>query len=109
MNGGTVVSIGGSTAASRNLISGNGAQGINIQSNAPSNVTIQGNYIGVNLGGTAALPNAIGIRVSGSSNRNIVVGGFAAGTGNLISGTPTGVSIAGGSTGITAQDTLIRT
>jgi uncharacterized repeat protein (TIGR01451 family) len=77
--------IGGTTAATRNLISGNGGNGINIFEDAENNV-VQGNFIGTNAAGTAALPNGFsGVLIDESSDNN-TIGGTAAGTGNVISG-----------------------
>jgi parallel beta-helix repeat protein len=60
------VVIGGTSAATRNIISGNAAYGIELTSSV--NVVI-GNYIGTNVDGDASIPNAQGIRIIGSSNR----------------------------------------
>jgi hypothetical protein len=48
--------IGGLTPAARNVISGNGHQGI-VLSTLSTNTTIQGNFIGTTASGTAALSN----------------------------------------------------
>ncbi len=69
--------VGGTTAASRNLISGNGS-GVFVAGN--SNV-IQGNFIGTNAAGTAALANLAGVNLVGNGN---LVGGTVAGAGNRI-------------------------
>ena len=59
-----------------NLISGNGMMGIRV--NASNNVTIEGNYIGVNLGLTSAVPNGdFGIYIHSGSN-NVTIGPAAA-------------------------------
>ena len=80
-----------------NLISGNGTNGIQFQS---SSNTIQGNLIGTNAAGTAAIPNANdGIRMAAgvysgvtALTQNNVIGGPAAG--NIISGNGvTGIEI----------------
>jgi hypothetical protein len=71
--------IGGTAAAERNLISGNPAAGIIIDSD---NNVIEGNSIGTNAAGTAALPNGIGVELDNASHNTI--GGTAAGAGNLI-------------------------
>ena len=82
--------IGGTTAAARNVISGNGvgttfAAGVSIF-NASSNNQVLGNYIGTNAAGTAIVANtSSGVQISGSGTGN-VVGGAAVGAGNLISG-----------------------
>ncbi len=90
-NGGSGVSgigfstIGGTTAAQRNVISGNGFSGVAANFDSPGNF-VYGNYIGTNAAGTAAVPNKRGtLYVS-------TVGGTSAGQGNLVSGnTDTGI------------------
>jgi parallel beta-helix repeat protein len=77
--------IGGTTAADRNLISGNIGPGIRLNLNASGNV-IQGNYIGTVASGSTSLPNSgDGILIEGNSNSN-TIGGAAPGAGNVISG-----------------------
>jgi len=74
--------IGGTTAAARNVISGNQIAGIRIDGATTNSVL--GNYIGTNAAGTAAIPNGIGVDINaGTSN---VIGGVTAGTRNIISG-----------------------
>ena len=71
-NGATQNTIGGSTAAARNVISGNILDGIGIFASGTSNNVVSGNYIGVNGDATAALGNGqygVGIASSASSNR----------------------------------------
>ena len=88
--------IGGTTAAERNVISGNTFQGIDV--NGPSvgsttgSNTIAGNYIGTNAAGTVALANAnSGVVVQDAFDTKI--GLAAAGGGNLISGNNRGIVI----------------
>ena len=77
------VLVGGTTAADRNLISGNLGYGIEFYSSA-SNAVIQGNYIGTTVTGTAALANGVsGIYLHDSAASNLI-GGTAAIEGNLI-------------------------
>ena len=77
--------IGGTATSARNVISGNTLHGIELVSSATGN-SIQGNYIGLNAAGTAALPNTgRGIDMTSSSNTN-AVGGIAVGAGNVVSG-----------------------
>lgn len=75
------VTIGGSTPAQRNLISGNAIAGIHL---TDQDAFILGNYIGTNATGNQALPNQVGIAGAGGSTANI--GGGSPGEGNLISG-----------------------
>jgi hypothetical protein len=85
--GGSANVIGGVVPGAQNVISGNGYVGIDIVesfSNGPVNNTIQGNIIGLNANGTAALPNAFGgIRITNSINN--LIGGDPAGAANRIS------------------------
>ena len=95
--------IGGTRAADRNVISGNGEDGVQIQKDSPGGSTpaeknvVEGNYIGTNAAATAAVPNQLdGVSmVLGAQNNT--VGGAAPGAGNVISGN--------GRAGITAFDT----
>ena len=76
--------IGGTTAAARNLISGNGQSGLRIYNGAANNL-VQGNFIGTDITGTRVLSNAYdGVTIElAHANR---IGGVGAGAGNLISG-----------------------
>ncbi|HUE97055.1 MAG TPA: CSLREA domain-containing protein, partial [Longimicrobiaceae bacterium] len=91
-----LTTIGGSTPAARNVISGNFNAGIRIICIADCPHAIQGNYIGTDALGTAALPNGshgISIRPDASS---ILIGGSAAAR-NVISGNlGVGIDLAGG-------------
>ncbi len=76
--------IGGNTPEARNLISGNGGNGIAL--NAVGTI-VRGNYIGTDVNGTADLGNghptgAAGIEIAGSGNNTI--GGTNPGEGNII-------------------------
>ncbi len=75
--------IGGAEAGAGNVISGNGFAGIDMGGGS-GGATIQGNHIGTNAAGTAALGNDLGIFVNFSSNNTI--GGTTAGARNVISG-----------------------
>jgi parallel beta-helix repeat protein len=79
---------------SGNLISGNTGDGIDVGFYV-ADVTIQGNIIGTNVSGTAALPNATGITTVAPYPTGLVIGGTGAGEGNLVSGNlTTGMNIA---------------
>ncbi|MCI0682029.1 MAG: LamG domain-containing protein, partial [Gemmataceae bacterium] len=91
--------IGGITGGTRNVISGNTGIGVNISGSSAVNNVVQGNYIGTNATGTAALPNSglAGVQITGGASNN-TIGGSAAGAGNVISGNATlNVIISGGS------------
>ncbi len=94
--------IGGTTAAARNVISGNAGQsGIQVGGSNAKNTIIIGNYIGTDITGTVALANAgIGVWIQGGTTGN-TIGGTTAGELNIISGNTTeGVQISGtGTTG----------
>jgi len=81
--------IGGTTEASRNIISGNRAMAIAIRGAGASGNIVQGNYIGTDITGTIALGNGVpisnigGIGITGPDN---LIGGLTPGAGNLISG-----------------------
>jgi len=87
--------IGGATAAAGNVISGNADDGIclslvDVSSGPPTTGTvIQGNFIGTNAAGTAALANR-GFGIANEDSDHTLIGGIAttAGVapGNLISG-----------------------
>jgi len=65
--------IGGTTAAARNIISGNGNNGIATGFANSGRNAIEGNYIGVTGNGLAALPNdGIGLYVEISQQSNII-------------------------------------
>lgn len=83
----TDVTIGGTAAGAGNVIAANGGDGIFAQGGdkAIDNIAIEGNRIGTNATGTAALGNS-GNGVTLQSSTGVTVGGTAAGAGNLISG-----------------------
>jgi hypothetical protein len=112
--------IGGTTAAARNLISGNNANGITLVGTAARENVIQGNYIGTNVNATAPLGNEIhGIlltfafngtsALSGSSSNN-TIGGTAPGAGNVVSGNKNrGIVLVGTANDNTIQGNFIGT
>lgn len=85
MQGADNNTVGGTTAAARNIISGNFAQGVSLQNGSKNNV-VQGNYIGTKADGLSSLQNQTGIGIDSASSTGNVIGGTATGAGNLISG-----------------------
>ncbi len=95
--------IGGTASGAGNLISGNTSAGIYCGNQI--GVTVQGNKIGTDVTGTAAIPNGIGVDwLSGD-----LIGGTAPGAGNLISGNIYGVNAVDYAGPSTIQGNLIGT
>lgn len=112
--------VGGSTAGARNVISGNSAVGIALDTDGN---TIEGNYIGTDAAGTAAIPNSVGVELAccASGNRiggtrNVVSGNavagirfFGAGIDNVVTGNWIGLDVNGdplpNELGVDLQDT----
>ena len=97
LGGGSKNTIGGTTAAAANIISGNRGNGIEIGENQD---VVEGNFIGTDSAGPAALPNASdGVDVSGGNDNTI--GGTADGAGNTIANNlGSGVEVDDGQNGI---------
>ncbi|WP_119843971.1 choice-of-anchor D domain-containing protein [Reichenbachiella sp. MSK19-1] len=101
--------IGDGTLAGRNVISGNTSSAILVDAN---NVTIDGNYIGVNADATAKLANTGGIYLRGGTGASI--GTEESEIGNVISGNnsygllirTSGVTIVGNAIGTNPNGTL---
>jgi hypothetical protein len=105
------VTIGGSTASARNVISGNTEDGVRIcrppqctsviaNGGAGLNTRVLGNFIGTNVAGTAAAGNQIGVHVVGAGFNtdfdicNPSAGAAVIGGANIISGNrATGVAV----------------
>lgn len=99
--------IGGTTAAARNLISGNSSIGIKVFDDIITGTLIQGNLVGTDVTGTSAITSS-GDGINFLRANNVTVGGIVPGAGNLISGNgATGLNITGSSNLI--QGNLIGT
>jgi uncharacterized repeat protein (TIGR01451 family) len=90
----SLITIGGSGTAARNLVSGNMNGGIEISGIVSTSNNIFGNIIGPNLAGTASLSGGDGIRLLFNATGN-TIGGLASQQRNLISGNATGIDIVG--------------
>ena len=77
------VRIGGAVSGEGNVISGNTFDGIGIDHG--TNLDIQGNRIGTNVAGTAALGN-LGVGILTLVIDNVTIGGLLTGERNVISG-----------------------
>jgi titin len=93
-----------------NVISGNstGGEGILISGSSATGNGVYGNFIGTDLTGTVAVPNAFGINIQGGAQNNII-GGPSPALANVIGGnTVDGVDISGaGTTGNVVQGNRI--
>lgn len=101
-SGGSNNIIGGVNTSDRNIISGNGGDGVIAVGGTGGN-SILGNYIGINAAGTAALPNSSGVTINGIPN-NIISGNTI--SGNTISGV---VILSAGATTNTVRGNFIGT
>ena len=83
------ITIGGTALADRNLVSGNGNIGVAITLEGSTGpVVIQGNLVGTNAAGSAAIPNSADgvVATSNGLGGSFTIGGSAAGAGDVISG-----------------------
>ena len=108
--------VGGQSSEARNVVSGNGV-GILLRSNRS---IVEGNYVGTDISGTAAIPNRTGIRTEGPRPNpalaeeelvGAVIGGATAASRNIIAGNTAvaggypdaGITLAGVSSGVRVQ------
>jgi len=94
--------IGGTTPADRNILSGNSSAGVYV-AGADGN-TIMGNYVGTDYTGLVAIANdggGVGVNNLGSGN---LIGGVTQGAGNLISGNGNG----GMFLGLVAENNVVQ-
>jgi hypothetical protein len=105
--------VGGTTAAARNLISGNNLDGVVLSDSGTTGNLVEGNYIGTNGAGNRPLPNngIAGLEIEAGASDN-TVGGTTAGARNVISGNHgEGIAIddTGGSTGNLVEGNYVGT
>ena len=85
--------IGGTTAGARNVISGATGDGYGIAIGTANSNVVEGNFIGTDISGKEAIPNGFaGVAVENGSVGNII-GGTAAGAGNVIDYNYIGVAV----------------
>ena len=77
--------VGGTTSAARDVISGNTYNGVAFSGSSTEYNVVEGDYIGTNAAGTAAVGNSAN-GVFFSERTYNTIGGTVAGSGNLISG-----------------------
>ena len=98
--GGSGATIGGTTTGAGNVISGNSNDGVSINASC----LVQGDEIGTNGAGSAAIANGTGIYVAGSG---ATIGGTATGAGNTISDdTQAGIDVTSGATATITNDAI---
>ena len=98
--------IGGTLASERNVISGNGEDGVFIGFDAFSN-TVSGNYIGTDATGTVALGNVRhGVTLYNGATGN-TIGGSVNGAGNVISASGSNGIVIDGANGSTTDNNII--
>ena len=100
--------IGGTAPNDRNVISGNGAEGIRIDGAGATGNLVRGNFIGTDRTGTIDLGNAgDGISIQAGASGNLI-GGAAAAMRNVIAGnTGDGIEITGSSSANTVAGNYI--
>ncbi len=84
--------IGGRTAAHRNVISGNRVAGVEVRSTGLLDLRIEGNSIGLSESGATAVGNDVGVFLN-TDARHVYVGAAAASARNVISGNRVGVAV----------------
>ncbi len=101
--------IGGTSTADRNVISGNTDSGVRITGAAASGNIVAGNYIGLLADGTTTLGNNNGVSIAGGASSN-TIGGATTAHRNVISGNAIdGVEILQVSSGNMIQNNYIGT
>ena len=99
--------VGGTLTADRNVISGNDAEGIRIETLSATGNAIIGNYVGLDAGGTLDVGNTqFGVRVGTTNNK---VGGDQVAERNVISGNDLAnvYVVSGSTTGVKVQGNYI--
>ena len=104
---GTQNQIGGSVPGQGNLISGNAQMGVEVLNPGVENNRIEGNFVGTDLAGTAAIPNkGHGVAIHSEAN-NSQIGADTSGAGNLLSGNQDSGLYLGGVFAATVQGNFV--
>jgi hypothetical protein len=74
--------VGGPTAAYRNVISGNTADGVYVEGAGTNNNVIESDHVGTNAAGTGAVGNGNGVVIQDGAANNLVGGDVISGNGN---------------------------
>ncbi len=101
--------IGGTADGAGNVISGNTQEGVLIELDGATGNVVQGNRIGTDGSGTAAVPNGAGGVTVANAATNTLIGGTEPGAGNLISGNEFNGILLFTTTGNTVQGNFIGT
>ena len=118
VNGAANNTVGGTSAAARNVIAKNSGAGVKVYSSASTGNVIEGNYIGTNAPGAATLGNTgDGVNISSAPSNTVggttgtTPGGSCTGACNVISGNGgQGIEISGsGSSGTVVEGNYIGT
>jgi len=99
--------IGGTTAATRNIIAGNTEAGVYISDSGTTGTVVQGNYIGVGTDGVTALGNGMqGVAIENSATSSLI-GSTTAGAGNIIANNDVGITAVGtGSSNVFLENSI---
>ena len=91
----TNVTVGGTDQGAGNVLSGNMGYGISIYGNGATGHLVQGNKIGTNKDGTAAVGNTLGGVFISNGAINNTIGGTMSAARNIISGNGGGIGLEG--------------
>ncbi|HTQ49863.1 MAG TPA: M12 family metallopeptidase [Candidatus Acidoferrales bacterium] len=92
-DGATGNTFGGTVVGARNVISGNSGYGVSVRYPGTSDNVVEGNYIGLDANGVAAVPDDFGVICYGGATNNLI-GGTSVGAANFVSGNYYGVCLA---------------
>jgi uncharacterized repeat protein (TIGR01451 family) len=99
--------VGDMTPSGRNLLSGNSGPGVSVTNSSMNNL-VEGNFIGTDVSGTAAVGNSAGVSIDSSTSDTI--GGTSVSARNLISGnTGNGILLGNGANITDIQGNFIGT